>query len=437
MVRTHSSFTDYNGFTYDDLTRLLSSMGRFKYDPLPPFKDLEGRTGVLARKEFFGGPTEEDEEFIDKYTCEIFSTQDENGSWDNNLVTTAFNIIRLLEMGSTNKEPTIVNATKWLLDYPEPILRLPGLFMFFDDPTDRFGSWKHISPNGKEDGKAFYRRRKTEAWRVSEVGFKRNLDVMPTYCDMVVLSSSAIAIEALLRCGLEKERRVIKALNSLLSLGRHECPSGPQTGMVRWCGCSLRSIPESYEPIDFNRGFPLPEKNWNIYRLTWFTEPEEILRITMNSKAQYLYEGSQISENEVLIRKSSKGMGDCTLLVQRALSYHPDYRGSNLETIAALAFNRRQNTYGEWGDTPLPKMFAFLSRLAHPLAAFSVLRSIPLLIREQGEDGLWDVTTGIQSKARALRQMKECNGTLRREEGSFAILQALKRFSFLEKLLPS
>ena len=117
-------------------------------------------------------------------------------------------------------------------------------------------------------------------------------------------------------------------------------------------------------------------------------------------------------------------MGDCTLGVHEALSYHPQYQGSNLEAIAALEFSRRQSSLGTWGNTPVSVILNSLHRLSHPLAAFLVVRTIPFLIREQQPDGLWTGGEGGQT-------------SIGRELASFRIIRALKHFDLLEALLPT
>jgi hypothetical protein len=125
-------------------------------------------------------------------------------------------------------------------------------------------------------------------------------------------------------------------------------------------------------------------------------------------------------------------MGDCTLGVHEALSYHPDYAGSNLEAIAALEFSRRQSSTGRWGDTRVPTILNILERLSHPLSAFLVLRSIPSLIAEQRPDGLWP--DGKESPTEDAMSGPRADAS--RELAGLRILRALKRFGFLEATLP-
>jgi hypothetical protein len=238
--------------------------------------------------------------------------------------------------------------------------------------------------------------------------------VVPGVCELALTSASAVVLQALLRLGLWREKRVGRAINTLLSLW-----SG------RWCGCGYLSHKEVIEaddgPPDFNR-IPVPTTNEAIYRLDWFTEEKEISRIVGRRNVSPRFSWLDLGSNETVIDKTSVGMGDCTLGVHEALSYHPDYAGSNLEIIAALEFSRRQSSLGRWGNTPVSTILNSLRRLSHPLAAFLVLRTVPHLIREQRPDGLW-ADFGEHSLGGRL--------------ASFRILRALKHFDLLEPILPA
>jgi hypothetical protein len=104
--------------------------------------------------------------------------------------------------------------------------------------------------------------------------------------------------------------------------------------------------------------------------------------------------------------------GPCSAVMHRAMSWHPNYAGSNLEMTAILNFRGIHRGYSltalEW-----------LSRCPQLLSTFFVLKSVPHLIRCQDDDGLWPASQGKT-----------------REESSFIILRALKAVGFLETLLP-
>ena len=155
-----------------------------------------------------------------------------------------------------------------------------------------------------------------------------------------------------------------------------------------------------------------------------------MLHITGKRKLCAYYSWLQVGKNQAFIDKHSVGMGNCTLGVHEALSYHPDYAGSNLEAIAALEFSRRQSASGYWGDTPCSMIFQVLARLSHPLAAFLVLRSIPGLIRDQHPDGLWNDYGPLMGPVNNKTQIREETAD---EVVTLRILMTLKHFGFLER----
>jgi hypothetical protein len=415
VKRVYSIQTDLDSITYASLNRLISQMGRFRRDPISPLKSMDGRIGFLARKELLGGFTRKDKDAIRDYKQQIINRQQPNGSWASNTVETAFNLIRLIEVGETTRTHAVGKAAGWLLSTDEPV-GLPGLFMFSQDLVCRFNKWKE-RPGA--EGRPY---RKHVRGEMQE--FLDNVDILPnvsnTLCELRVTWASAIAIEALLRAGLADEDRVIRAINTLLAVRRG-----------RWCGCGYldakADIPPSHQPVDFNRSFPVPLTNADLYRLNWFATAADARKIACNGD----YRALDIGSRKALLVKHFRTTGDCSVVVHRALSCHPKYRGSNLETCAAFECASRQSSYGTWGDAYLSCMFDSMERFRHPLSGFLILRSIPLLIRNQRPDGLWHE----ERKQRRLRFLKE-PAPPPPEVATYMILKALKRYGFLRALCP-
>jgi hypothetical protein len=296
--------------------------------------------------------------------------------------------------------------------------RLPGLFLATDDVFTEFTGFEPAIPG---DGRnPIYDRVGNSGPRTYDPvrePYARNQDVVPGTCERAMTSASAVALQALLRLGLADEQRVRRAINTLISVWAG-----------RWCGCGLLAFrctaPRSNAPPDFNVRFPISDDNERIYRGDWFTDTRQMLGITGWRKVSPHYSFLRAGANAALVEKHSVGMGDCTLGVHAALSYHPGYPGSILETMAALEYSRRQSATGRWGDTALSRMFHHLERCGHLLAAFLVLRSVPLLIRKQRDDGLW--TDGDLG----------CGSAMPPEVASFWIVRALHGAGFLRVLVP-
>ena len=117
-------------------------------------------------------------------------------------------------------------------------------------------------------------------------------------------------------------------------------------------------------------------------------------------------------------------------MVHRALSWHPDYAGSNLATMCARQCEYPQGWDGSWARICLSYMFSLLERLNTPLAAYVALRSVPQLIRNQSPDGLWQ--EDVPSGPRVHPGVKPPA----REASTFMILKALKTLGFLDSLRP-
>jgi hypothetical protein len=414
VTRTYGARPDVNDVRMPELCELLGRMGRLHTDPLDPLVRLDGPLGLLARRTFLGGPTGPDVEATDAYRQQVVDGQGDNGSWEDDVIGTASSVIRLLEAGSSPQDRVVQAGARWLLSLPEPV-GLPGLFLVSEELARRFNEWK-ARPGAK--GRPHRRESRGEMR-----GFLSNVDILTHYaydaCELRLTWTTALVLEALLRCGLHAEPRVLRAINSLLSLSE----SGG------WCGCGYLdarvSVPDSSEPPDLNR-FPIPQRN-TPHSVDWFPSRDDIRSLAYD----YQYDGYEIRPGESLLVKFYHNTGLCTMVVHRALSFHPAYPGSTLEAIAALRYAYCQSAYGTWGnEIYLSSMFGFMSRSTHPLCAFLVLRSVPLLIREQRPDGFWREAPAIHSARVELPHRSK-------EESTFLILQALHQFGFLSSLRPT
>ncbi len=411
VERTYWNNTGLNQFTYDAMDRLLSVVPGFRYDPVAPFKDMDGRLGFLARKEFLKGLTKADESFAQDYRKQICEDQQDDGSWQDSAAQTAFKLIRLLEVGATIEDQPVEKAANWLLKAREP-LGLPGLFMFSEKTAESFSDWK---AQQERESRKRGSRSSTAAQRRF---FMENKDVFGAsnaYCELKLTWSTAIVLEALLRCGLHDEERVIRAINTLLAMG----PGGG------WCGCGYFVANIYHEastaPVDFTN-IPVSIKGRSPGSVG--LERADILEMVCNHR----YRGLSLGERETLVaRTADGGSGDCPLAVHKALSYHPAYHDSNLEIMGAMHCSRRQGWLGDWTGNYTSFFFLLLSRFRHPLSAYMVLRTVPLLARQQRPDGFWQEEPLPSDPKKPIPVPTK-------EESTYMILTALKTYGFLDVL---
>jgi hypothetical protein len=427
VVRTYWNHTALDQITCAEMEHLLLELPRFRHDPVLPFRSMDGRLGLLARREFLGGFTGADRSRITTYKRELCRDQQPNGSWEDSAVRTAFRLIRLVEVGATPREPAAAMAIDWLLKAKEP-MGFPGLFMTSEKAVHSFNTWK-----ARQDPGSKKRRHRRPSAHECQM-YLDNRDILGVSnacygCELKITWASAVAVEALLRFGLHEEERTIKAINTLLAM-RHE-------HSARWCGCGNFvadvDYPETTVSIDFNRFSghlerPRPGRVWMI---DWCMEREDILELTCNGG----YVGLALDDHQALVTRTARqGAGDCSMVVHRALSYHPAYHGSSLETTAALEYAYRQSGLGDWTGNYVSFFFSLLARARCPLSAFLVLRTVPLLVRQQRPDGLWkEDPIPYIGGAREARMVP----TLTKEAATFMILTALKTFGFLDTLRPA
>jgi len=412
VCRTFTRMTDLSRVTNEDAQAILSEMGRLHHDPLEPLRQVPGEAGWMARRELLGGWTAADKSAIEGYKKEVLADQDGDGSWAGSTVRTAFNVIRLTQVGATRRLPALRKATDWLLSTPEPD-GLPGVFMFSPELTEEFNAWRaegnigRFTPDGKQ--KRYRDHERHEFGRGGDIGYPRE------GCEPRVIWPNAVCLEALLRAGLHAHPRVGQAINTSLVGSGWEGWRATNFGKP-WCGCAGKVlggglvVEKVASKADFNGPVAHPEVlaclNFEGIREPWEYATVNSRRGCVDAgggRALWIQEGTGTCGTD----------GNCSTVMHRAMSFHPHYAGSDLETTAILNFRGIHRSYSlvalEW-----------LEDRPRPLSAFLVLRSVPHLIRCQEEDGLWPASPGRT-----------------REDASLVILRALKSHGFLDALLPS
>ncbi len=414
IFRENASSADLQNITFKKTESLLSGTGAFRLNPLEPFKKMRGRIGFLARREFFGGYTKDDKNAVREYKSLITQEQLSNGSWENNTVTTAFNLIRLIEAGTGKNDSSVNNGIQWLVLTPEPE-GFPGLFMLTEKHVERFNNWKLKQKRGSNVRSGGRRTTPSEIKKYYED--RDNLScVADAPCELRLTWATGIVLEALLRSGRHDDSRTVTAINTLFAM----------SGGRSWCGCGYFTpqeknfIKKSDEQVDFNK-FPEWQINdrMGFYLFTGVKDAESV--VSDGRKYSALDTGAGRS----IIVKRCGSAGNCTSAMIRGLSFHPSFHGSNMESNLAYTGIWDQGTDGGWGDDYISIRFNYLRQIFHPVSALLVFKTLPLLIHSQRNDGLW------------YEEPKHHSPPPSAEESSFMILRTLKKFGFLHHLIPS
>ena len=422
VIRAYTLLGDFGADSQVDFEKMLSAVGKFRHDPLTPLRDVDGRIGLLARKELLGGWTKTDRAKAAEYRRELTASQLDNGSWQDSVTRTGFAVIRLLEASARPNSDAVTRACRWLLSLPEPD-GFPGLFLSTPELTNTFNEWR------EEMG---------GVWKQFRLPRNEGRDAIVENCEMLgvglpsdhgchawSLWASSVALEALLRCGHAAEERVSRGINTLLAMRL--------SGNTYWCANGMRrsdlTYPESSAAPDFNSLAP----DLKADRIDWPTTRREV----MGKAAGARYCQWDLGQGRAaLLRGPGDKTYDCSSIVQRALSWHPEYRGSAVEMTGSLECEGWQGWDGSWPSNHVSAMLVQLERFSTNVAALAVLRSIPLLIRQQGRDGLWD-ESAFPPLTYPGTEPRQPWSILPKETSTFIILKALAKFDFLESLLPT
>jgi hypothetical protein len=230
-LETHKTVTRYvESFPEPKklLKQLIESSQEITLDtnPLNYWKYKETFAAWKARTIL--GITDENDILLQKKIIqERFNDQKANGSWDDNIVLTAKNLLDLYDLGMSRNYPQIQEAISWLMDRPESPHN-PGMFFLSDELIEE---QQEIIAQRKEITKGprprFRKRLKSEL---------RELTLMsPFYnnpCGPRIMWPNALVLEALLAFGYENHARVPTILETLAYGDWCEC--NYQHGIYDW-----------------------------------------------------------------------------------------------------------------------------------------------------------------------------------------------------------
>jgi hypothetical protein len=417
VVRWWSSNPDLSGISDGLLERMLTAAGALRYDPMPGLAKLRDASLLPAKRELLGVLVGEDDSRLSAYVADLLGKQAENGSWQDSAVTTAGDMIRLLQSGVPPEDEAIQRGVAWLEQSAEPV-GMPGLFLYDQDRGEEYNRRKTagtplLDVPGKKQ-RAFFD-------KLSQQYFAPFLDLLPKTgkaCEPHTTWPTALALQALLRCHRGDCPRVIQAIGTLLRYRSHSSDCGG------WCGCGIFGTTLAERRIDPSCGVDFdsvktPGSNRDLEFATWFMTKAAVRSIVCNPYAEN-YTCLGLGDNMGLLVRNrlSSPSSSCTTVLQGALALHPGYHGTRLEELAAYEMSGMQNPNGDWPSHRISGMLHFVSLFEHPLGRFLAYRSLPGLIRRQKENGLWFSDEQTESVDDLL------------------IVSALKRLGILSRLIP-
>lgn len=133
--------------------------------------------------------------------------------------------------------------------------------------------------------------------------------------------------------------------------------------------------------------WPVPQVAGEEKHVDWFDDASHFGKIACGDNPHDLRAHKVIGPIHMLAKRSSLFLA-VHAAVHRALSFRRAFGGSPRDEIGALALSNAQNPDGSW-VMGMPLVMEILSGYRSPFSSFLVLRTIPLLTRTQGADGLW------------------------------------------------
>jgi hypothetical protein len=421
VVRWWASNPSMDAISTEVLERMLDSAGKLRFDPIATVAKMGDGSILPAKRELLGNLNSTDEEELSAYVTKLCESQLSNGSWEDSAVITAGNIIRLLQSGIDVSDMAIQRGIVWLEQSEEP-MGMPGLFFYGEDKGREYNQRKSEGkyPLDIDTARNASTRQRNFFNKLSEEYFGQFLDLVPKSkaCEPHTTWATALALQALLRCGKWDSPRVKRAIKTLMQWRSHSKDCGG------WCGCGIfggmlaeRGI-DPDEQVDFDSA-KIPKSNRDLEFATWFMTKAAVRSMVCNPYAEN-FTCLKLTDNMGLLVKNrmSSPSSNCTTVIQSALSRHPDYQGSKLEHLFAYEMSGMQNPNGDWPSHRISGMLHFVSLIDHPLSRFLAYRSLPALIRRQKENGLWFSEENNESV------------------DDFLVLSALTRLGILENLLP-
>jgi len=338
--------------------------------------------GAWKARRLLGMSGSADERLCDELIRERLDSQQEDGSWEGDIVLTARNLRELAELELKRGDAAIDRGADWLLQRSQSPWN-PGMFFLTDElvaEQDRI-----VTERQEKNGKGRFRELRPGEMRRVAAGD----DLISMPCGPRIMWPNALALEALLALGYQDDERVRTALDLMLTHDWCECGYGH--GVFSW---RQAEVPDAEKLERFEQSC-IGE-----YRYGGIAGIQELGKMDLTKKT-----GTRL----LRVARAVEGEADvyplgmpihfqgCEVITTRAMRLVEDekmrkfteahlWRFASRQHAPDGAFTREKHGYCENYQPALLQVFAGYD---HPASKVAAMRSLPWIVEAQNEDGSW------------------------------------------------
>ena len=338
-----------------------------------------------------------DGELSESLVRERLQKQEENGSWEGQVIVTARNLRELADLGMRREHRSIRRAVDWLMARPQSSHN-PGMFFATDKLVEEQA--RVIAERDSGNRLRFRELKASEKKRVMTGD-----ELIRAPCGPRIMWPNALVLEALLRFGYEDHERVMTALTFMTSADWCEC--GYQHGLSGW---------RKAEPLGTNRIEEFERSCIGQFRYGGIStlgelerEPASFPRISHTPTAD---------GDEYRLGMLTHIQG-CEFITTRAMSRVSDGRMRRFAEAHLWRFASRQEARN--GEFPREKygtgfllegILQVFAGYHHPVSKVVILRAVPWIVDSQNEDGSWGEEPRVDASTYAvlcaLASVRDC-----------------------------
>ncbi len=348
---------------------------KLKYD-VRSFLQKRRTLEAWKARRLIGAVESSDEQLRGELIQQRLDAQNEDGSWDGQVVLTARNLRELSELGAqTNGE--VRRGIAWLLQRAQSQAN-PGMFFLTDELVTKQAEIieeRRIARAEKRRGSnARFRERRRSEMKLLIPGD----DTFHDPCGPRIMWPNAFALEALISLGYEENERVQTALSTLAH--GHWCECGYQHGLSDW---------RRTEQVTMDEIAGTEKRYMKQFRYGGMSGIEDLHKLESPRI-------SRSSENgvDVFHIGMPTHQQPCELITVRAMSQVRNEKMRRLSEAHLWRFAARQHSpdgkfiggYKHVGEYFFLQLFAGYDHLASKIA---IMRSMPWILDSQNEDGSW------------------------------------------------